>query len=551
MMGYQSFIKPSLFFVVLFCSLATQAQDTIRRRTVEVTSQFKPVLKDAAKINFNATPPSTDTTRPRLQYNLPNQNLQFVYQPGLLKPLALQVDSGGTWDNENYVKAGFGSLKTPFVQAGLSVGDGKKVGLNLYAKHTSSEGKIDYQKFSHTSFDALAFFQTAKNLEWNARFGGQQETFYRYGYQPKTLTFSEDSLKLRYQTWSGRLSFHNLAPTSFGLYYSPEIKVDVFSRQAGASESNTYVNLPLRKTVGESFEVAVAAEANLSRYKPEDKDDVNNNYVAISPSLLYKTANINVQAGLRPSWDNSDFNLLPNVTAEIGTKDKRFAVQLGWVGHLRNSGYQHTANYNPWIWEPPTIKNTRIEERFGGVKGAIGDHFSFSAKMAYNRLYNQPLYLNSLKNGGKAFEVLYESQMDQFQIGGEMGLTFGERFSLISNLAINQYRKLKDNDKAWGLLPLEFTTKVRIQVLKDLYVNADLFAFDGPLYQESDGDSKRLPGAMDLGAGLEFRIVKNIKLWAQFNNIFNKEYERWHQYPVYGFNFLGGVVFSFAQNNSK
>jgi hypothetical protein len=60
-----------------------QAQDTTRRqpRTVEVTSTFKPVLKDAAKINFNATPPVADTSRPRLKYDVPNQNLLFAYQP--------------------------------------------------------------------------------------------------------------------------------------------------------------------------------------------------------------------------------------------------------------------------------------------------------------------------------------------------------------------------------------------------------------------------------------------------------------------------------------
>jgi len=52
---------------------------------------------------------------------------------------------------------------------------------------------------------------------------------------------------------------------------------------------------------------------------------------------------------------------------------------------------------------------------------------------------------------------------------------------------------------------------------------------------------------MDLSAGLEFKIINNLKLWAQFNNMLNKEYQRWNQYPVYGFNFLGGVVFSFAQ----
>ncbi len=58
------------------------AQDTMRKREVNVSSTFKPVLKEAAKINFNASPALTDTTRPRLQYDIPNQNLALAYQPG-------------------------------------------------------------------------------------------------------------------------------------------------------------------------------------------------------------------------------------------------------------------------------------------------------------------------------------------------------------------------------------------------------------------------------------------------------------------------------------
>ena len=132
-----------------------------------------------------------------------------------------------------------------------------------------------------------------------------------------------------------------------------------------------------------------------------------------------------------------------------------------------------------------------------------------------------------------------------------MGLTFGEQFSLISNLSINKYTELKVNDKAWGLTPLEFTTKLRFQAMKDLFVTSDLFAFDGPWYRNTDGDSKQMQGAVDLSAGVEYKILKNVKIWGQFNNIFNKKYERWNQYPVYGFGFLGGVVFSFAQKQSK
>ena len=550
MIGYH-FCKPFFIVAAVSFSFVMQAQDTTRKRTVQVTSQFKPVLKDAAKINLNASPPTADTSRPRLQYQIPNQNLQFVYQPGMLKPLALDIDTGGRWNNESYVKAGYGSFKTPFLQAGLSIGDGKTVGLNGYARHTSSEGKIPFQKYSSTNFDAVAFFQTAKSLEWNARFGGEQNTYYKYGYDHENFDFTEDSLKVRYQTWRGRLAMHNLNQTQFGISYAPEVKVDAFSDNLNNSESNSYIKLPMKKVVGKVLEVDATAEASLSQYKPDGKSKIKNNWVSLAPTILFKTPNVSLHAGIKPSWDNGEFILYPNVMGEIGTQDKRFAIQLGWAGYLRNSGYQYVAGFNPWIWAPQTVMNTRIEERYAGVKGAVGDHFSFSAKLAYNKLNNQPLFLNSLENGGKSFEILYEPEMDQFQLGGEMGLTFGEQFSLISNLAINKYRKLEVNDKAWGLLPLEFTTKLRVQVLRDLFVTSDLFAFDGPWYQNSDGDAKQMQGALDLSAGAEFKILKNVKLWAQFNNIFNKEYQRWNQYPVYGFGFVGGVVFSFAQYQSQ
>ena len=81
MMGYIN--KSFLVIGILAFSVAVQAQDTIRKRSVEVTSQFKPVLKDAAKINLNASPPTADTTRPRLQYQIPNQNLHLLCVPNL------------------------------------------------------------------------------------------------------------------------------------------------------------------------------------------------------------------------------------------------------------------------------------------------------------------------------------------------------------------------------------------------------------------------------------------------------------------------------------
>ena len=278
----------------LLAGIAATAQDTTRK--VKITSAFKPVLKEAAKINFNASPALNDTSKPRLQYSIPNQNLNFAFQPGTLRPLALAVDTGGNWTNESYVKAGFGNFSTPFVQLGISVGDGKAAGINLYGRHSSSKGKMDFQDYGNTNAELNAFFK-AGNIEWSARLGGLQEKYNKYGFMPETLTFPKDSLDVKLQTWRGRIAFRNINRTELGISYAPELKVDVFSDQLSNSESNTYIHLPLQKTIDKTFSVDLAATANLSRYKPENKTEVNNNWFAISPSVLYKTANINIQAG--------------------------------------------------------------------------------------------------------------------------------------------------------------------------------------------------------------------------------------------------------------
>jgi hypothetical protein len=538
------------FFLVV-SGIIVQAQDTTKKRSVNITSTFKPVLREAAKINFTANPPAADTSKPNLKYDIPDQNLLFNYQPGSLKPLALQIDSGGRWDNSNYIKAGFGSLKTPYIQTGFSFGDGKTGGLNIYAKHVSSEGARDFQKFTTTDVKLDGFFQTQKNLEWDASFETKQDGTYKYGYEPETLSFPRDSLKQTFQTYAGTIGFHNLKTTPFGLSYSPLLKINVFTDNLKNTESNTVLDLPLQKTIGKVFGVNLDLNFDLTRLSPKSKSAVNNTMYSIAPSLLFKTPNLNLQAGIRPSWDNKVFKMFPNIMADVGTDDSRFTFQAGWTGYVRKTTYQYLASQNPWLWLPSSFKNTWIEERYAGFKGSAGDHFSYSAKVGFNKLNNQPLFVNDTTPGlgGKSFVVVNEPQINVLTFGGEMGFTFQEKFSLISSLNFDQYTGLKVNKAAWGLLPVEFNTSLRLEAIKDLWFKTDLFAWSGPKYMKQDGSVGELDGAFDLNAGLEFKITRYINLWTQFNNIFNKQYQRWNQYPVYGFNFTGGVVFSFNQKN--
>ena len=541
----------SLGLALFSFAVANAQKDTTKPGGVDIVSSFKPVLREAAKINFNASPPAPDTTKAKLSYDIPNQNLLFAYQPGTLKPLAMDIDSVAKFDNSSYIKAGFGSLRTPFVQAGISFGDGKTAGLNIYAKHVGSDGKRDFQKYTNTDIRLAGFFRSGNNLEWDASIGLKSHKTYKYGYEPQSLVFPMDSIRQNFQTVSARVAMHNINKTEFGLTYWPEVKIDVFSDHLKNSESNTVLNLPLQKTLGKEWAINLGITFDLTRLSPENKAALNNTMYYISPAVLYKTSKINLQAGIRPSWDNKTFKMFPNVLADITTQDKRFTFQVGWTGYIRKTTYQYLASQNPWLWLPTEFKNTWIEERFAGFKGSVGDHFNYAAKVGFNKWNNQPLFVNDTITGlgGKSFRVVNEREIKVTNFGGEIGYAIHEKLSLVTGLTFNQYSGLKDNAEAWGLSPLDFKTALRIQIIKDLWLKTDLFAWSGSHYRKKDGSDGKLAGAADLNAGLEFKITKNINLWTQFNNIFNKEYQRWNQYPVYGFNFVGGVVFSFDQKN--
>ena len=543
-----------IFFVVSASLILVHAfaQDP-KKKTIDITSTFKPVLREAVKINFNAAPPVADTARKKLAYDIPVQNLLFAYQPADLKPVALQVDSLNAWEYSNYVKAGIGNVHQPYIQAGFSFGNSTNSYFNVFANHYTSKGDLPFQKNSLTSVGLTGTVRTIKNHEWNGQIGFKSEDYYLYGYEPKTLNFSKEQLLQRFQTFGGKLHFRNYVPTEFGLLYNPNIAISVFANNMNprGSEANTVLNLPLEKSFGQTWGFKIGVTADLTGFnRGGDKDakTINNNLYLISPAVLYKTSSVYVHGGITPSWDQRKFNLLPNIMVDFTIPDQPFTVQVGWIGYYNKGSYQRFADINPWIAQPDSLLNTRVQERYIGIKGSAGKHLTYNAKLGFNLYKNMNLFVNDTIDG-KTFQTIYEPSMEALHLHGELAYTQGEAFSVVGKLDFNQYTKLQREEKAWGMLPIEFTTALKWRLMKDLWLRSDIFLWDGAQYKGKNLDNYKGEGGFDWSAGLEFRITRQLNLWVQMNNIFNNRYERWNQYEAYGFNILGGIVYSFGQKH--
>lgn len=543
--------KKRIFFSCLFLAtvVGAAAQDSTKRRTIDITSTFKPELRESSKLNFQAAPLLSDTTRPRLTYNIPAENLLFAYQPAELKPVALESDSLTDWGYSNFIKVGIGNVHQPYVKAGFSFGDGLNSFYNIFAEHYTSKGDLPYQKNSLSKVGAALTYKTPKNLEWNAALGFTSDDYFLYGYRPDTLQFTKDQLKQRFQTIEGKVSLRNIVPTDFGLSYNPSAKVSVMTdnHDPRGTEANTVVTVPVQKNFGKTTAFNLGLTADLTSYRNESnlKKTVNNNVYMITPTVLLKTPNLFLQAGIIPSWDNGTFHMLPNAMADITTNDQRFTLQLGWIGYYNKGSYQRFVSINPWLAQPDSLLNTRVQEGYVGFKGSITDHFSYSAKVGYQQHKNMPLFVNDFADG-KTFEILYEDKLNIFQTHAEAEYRVGEKFSAKGIFNWNFF-KVEEYDKAWGMIPLEVNASLKWQLLRDLFLRTELWAWDGARYRGDNGDSFKGEGAFDLNAGAEFRINKNFSVWLQMNNILNNRYERWNQYEVFGFNILGGIVYSFNQ----
>jgi outer membrane receptor for ferrienterochelin and colicin len=114
----------------------------------------------------------------------------------------------------------------------------------------------------------------------------------------------------------------------------------------------------------------------------------------------------------------------------------------------------------------------------------------------------------------------------------------------------NHFFGLRTQQEAWGLLPFDWQTSVRVALTDQLWLQSDLVLFSGAMNRNAFKNNTRTKGAADLNAGLSFRVNRSLQLWAQFNNLFNQPYQRWNQNPVFGFNCSGGIVFSFNEKKN-
>lgn len=538
---------PVVFFLA-FSSKESQAQKDTTQQSINITSSYKPVLRNAVKINFSGSHLMADTSTTVKAYTIPAQNLFYAYQPVSLKPLALEHDSMAALGGRNYIKAGFGNYSTPFVKAGLGFGDGRSYLLNFYGGYLSSKGKIKHQDYARFEAKAAGSLFLKSNEIYAAATMRRHDNFL-YGYDHAVYDYSKSDVKQHFQDISVKAGIRNTAETGFRINYNPSAEISIFSNIGKLNETTFVLDVPVEKRIGDNFTIRLAAKADLTNYYTKgyvpDNFNFNNTVVQVSPAVIYNAGLLKIHAGIIPTWSNSKFEYIPDVYAEFQLKEKIFMIQAGWVGKYVKNTFRNLSAVNPYLATLTSQTNTRETEFYGGIKASLGSHFNFSAKAGLVRYNDLPFFLNDTATDSKAFVLSFEPTVNNFRVHGDLSYIVQDKFSAVAGVTFNGYTGMNANARAWNTVPMEITGSVRWWLLKQAMVKADFYMFAGGNYLAKGNQGFNFKPGADLSIGAEFRITKQFTAWLDVNNVLNNTYERWHRYEVYGLNLVGGLRFDF------
>lgn len=551
MLQHQIWISLRTWIICLPLAIATTnatAQDSLQQETIDIINTYQPKLRDAAKINLTATLPAIDTGRPRLAYNIPALNLYFMYQPIPLKPLAMGKDSLPPLQN-NFIKAGFGNYATSHVQIGIGSNRNDRYNYSLFFNHLSARGNIKNQDFSNTSLDAQATYHTAGHA-LTAAFRYEHNGVYYYGYNHDSLSYKQEEVKQVFNTVGIRLGIKNTTTNILGIKYDPSIRLASMTDFYNRTENSIVLRGPLEKELLKDYSLRAELLADLSRYSytptGAGKNTVNNSLLAIHPALRITKEGFVLHAGLNPTWTNAKFYLLPDIVNETNLIKDRLILSSGWISYFEKNNFFHLVNKNPY-WVPNVgifFTNTRIEEKYTGIKGTIGSHLNYSTKFSYLVYNDLPLFVNDTLDG-KTFYIRNEEELKAYQLHGEMGYIEEEKFQLRFSADWYNYFKQKSQQKPYHLVPFQANLYGQATIFKKFRLTADLFVLSGSYYLQKNGTPAKLKPAFDLNAGASYQINKYISVWGNVNNILGTPYQRWYNYPTYGLNALGGVLIKF------
>ncbi len=550
-----------------------QAQRILDIDEVQVVAPYEPTISDAYKINLNPRIDDTISVNLDFDYRIQPLMASTSFEPEPITPARMRGEPLARLYRA-HLRGGYGNYQTPYFEAFYNSLRNDRYSLGLHLKHKSSGDGVEDYPFSIYSRNMANIYGTRffSNTALKADVMYERDVVHYYGNPGDVAAIAAGDIRQRYEFLSSGFDFYSLNNGQGSFAYQAGLGHNWLTDRFDGSEHHFTISGKLGSEIAaDPFGLADKQYFSMDFsgdyfYNTSPADTSNTGIYAIKP-VISSTIDrlrfhIGVNLGVEDENANYQIRAYPLAGFEMDIIPERMTAIMDLSGGLERNSWHSLSETNPFVMPSPEMRFSNARTRLSGrLRGSVGDRLSYNFGLTHSRIDNYPLFGKIYEDTGiqwsminDSFNVIYDN-IDKLHIHAELSSEFGRRFSMRLRGDFFDY-SLENQQRAWHQPDYKLSLNMKYNIQDKIILTADIFGRGpayGPLFLGStEVDAGNLTEEfklhdffIDANAGIEYRYTKRLSVFLNFSNLQNESYERWLQYPTHGFNFLGGISYSF------
>jgi hypothetical protein len=562
----------SIILLVTLPALAQKKQETGLKREITLYNPYKPSLPDVVKKSFLPDMTDTSKVKPDFRYDVKTFPFMPPYSITSIKPAALLPDPLSKL-YKSFVNLGFGNYVTPLAEVSITNERSKKGAIGLYARHFSTNGKVELQNLSKVFagyMDNDVSLYGRKFLKSSVLSGSldfMQKTRYAYGYDtsyvgPEPL---KKDIRLNYYNLGAKAELASAKIDSSEFAYDFELGYNYFFNYRYFNQHTFEFKGEMAKSFRGFY---VGSGLEFGYYKPSDTiSEFHKSIFAVSPFIKKSTSQWNVKLGFQALLDKGLFesaklHLYPDLRFGFSIIPSYLNFFAGLTGEMEKNEPVNVIGVNPYLLRGETLFELRNTDHSlivkAGFEGETGIEGNYRLSASYSVINDMLLFSNFIMTEGpmvfdsaRYFIPLYDDA-EILNLHGEMAGKINEKLTF--ETSANYYRYTFTQKDFEGIKPAwDITLGVKYNLRNKIIAGISMDAagkrklpvtIEDPLFLPSSRYMVDLPAHLNFNIGAEYRYTKILSFWLKFNNISFSKYYEWAYYPSQRFMCMVGFTYS-------
>lgn len=529
--------------------MAQKEDGELKAVEIEIVKERQITLPQANRLFDKIAPRPVEPIKPEISYSFKPISFSTPEVNPAIRPLRLK-DSDPEDIQGGFLSIGYGNYASPFLEAFINTRHDKNklVGAHAFL-NSSGKGPVDGRNSGSGNSGVSAFAQSFdKEIAFQADVGFENRSTHFYGY-PEGSEVIRDTLKQSFNLFKTKLAIANARNTDFAYNLGGEFSylADKFE----AKESTININFRSAYKISKESNLEVKADYTIINRADAGIEKRARSLFQVNPYYAFKPIdNLKIQIGAvfaleNDTLDTKDLHIYPDFKA-VYPLSPSIDLVGSLTGGIDRVSLQSLVHENLWIAPSVPMYHTNRQFDFlAAINARLSSNVFVSTGFSFASLKNLYFFNANVMDQTK-FDVVYDDGSTiRTNFFASVMMSYDTRTKL--SIRGDHYAYSTDNQpEAWHRPGYRLNLSGSYNVKDKIVFSVDAIALGNIKARDPVTlETVKLDPAFDLNFRTEYFISKSFSAFVELNNITGNSYQVFLNYPVRGFQAMGGITWSF------